>query len=365
MAYKLLHASDYHLGALFSGMPGNRGNERRDDLLKTFEDTLVLAEEKNVDAILIAGDIFNSENPGRYLSEFVSRKFREIKHIPIYVIPGNHDPITSNSVWKKTEFPSNVHIFDQEGFTVETLDDLAIYGCPYDPKNPGKRVLNDVPEQQDFKYSIGLVHGSYNVISDRIGDNYFPIEGEDFSKCYFDYFALGHYHSYYQIPVFKNAYYSGSPEGLNFKETGDRFVLYVELSNNGPMVEPIKTNRKVFWKETIDCSDFINNHEIIDTAGGLSEKCDMLKLILEGTPKIESEIDLEYVAESLRSTLFHVEIEDRIHIPEDYQIDNTIRGIFIKKMYGAISEAEAPDERKLLEDALRYGVSAIDGRSGR
>jgi len=365
MTYKFLHASDYHLGSTFSGMPGNRGNERRDDLLKTFESTLTLAEEKDVDAIFISGDIFDRENPGRGISEFVAKKFDEIKHIPIFVIPGNHDPITANSVWKKIEFPSNVHIFDKKGFTVKTLDDLAIYGCPYDPKNPGNRVLKDVPEQQDSKYSIGIVHGSYNVISDRIGDNYFPIEGEDFSGCFFDYLALGHYHSYYQIPVFKNAYYSGSPEGLNFKETGDRYVLYVELSSNGPTVEPIKTNRRTFWKETVDCSDLSNSREIIEIAGGLSEKSDMLKLILEGTPRVESEIDPEYIAESLKSTFFHVEIEDRIHIPEDYQVDNTIRGIFIKKMYGAISEAESPEERKLLEDALRYGVSAIDRRSGR
>ncbi|MBU3966559.1 MAG: hypothetical protein KKG76_04155 [Euryarchaeota archaeon] len=42
-------------------------------------------------------------------------------------------------------------------------------------------------------------------------------------------------------------------------------------------------------------------------------------------------------------------------------MDNTIKGAFIAKVQGKISVSTDPEEKKLLERALRLGLHALDG----
>ena len=89
MTLKFVHTSDWHLGQLFY-------NLSRDTEHRAFLDWLVLQlQNVQADALLIAGDIFDTGNPPAsaqniYYS-FLSKIFRELPHLQVVVIGGNHD----------------------------------------------------------------------------------------------------------------------------------------------------------------------------------------------------------------------------------------------------------------------------------
>jgi exonuclease SbcD len=86
---RLLHAADLHLGARFHDQP--RGEEEQQAL----DQICRLCAEENVDAVLLAGDIFDTANPGaeeqrRYYG-FLSSLVRDAGVGTVVVVGGNHD----------------------------------------------------------------------------------------------------------------------------------------------------------------------------------------------------------------------------------------------------------------------------------
>ena len=84
---RFLHVADLHIG--------KRVHERPmlDEQEHAFDQLISIAEDQRVDAVLVAGDVFDRPNPSsvalelseRFLASFVRR------NIPVFVVPGNHD----------------------------------------------------------------------------------------------------------------------------------------------------------------------------------------------------------------------------------------------------------------------------------
>lgn len=65
----------------------------RDASTKAFLKAVDICIEKQVDFVLIAGDLFNTALPGIDALKLVVTKLKELKdnNIPVYAIPGSHD----------------------------------------------------------------------------------------------------------------------------------------------------------------------------------------------------------------------------------------------------------------------------------
>ena len=89
---RLLHTADVHLGAPF-GFLGRRGREQRDQLKATFSRVIDLALTSQVDALLIAGDLFDSAYPQPGLVGEVVYQLRRLdgEGIWTFIVPGTHD----------------------------------------------------------------------------------------------------------------------------------------------------------------------------------------------------------------------------------------------------------------------------------
>lgn len=89
MALRLLHTSDWHLGHALYGMARTHEHER---LVGWLLDTV---EAEAVDAILVAGDVFDAANPptdAQHLwYRFLVEAWRRAPHLQVVVIGGNHD----------------------------------------------------------------------------------------------------------------------------------------------------------------------------------------------------------------------------------------------------------------------------------
>lgn len=86
---RLLHTADWHLGARFHDQ---RRAEEEDDAL---EQVIALCRERAVDAVIVAGDVFDNANPGaadeRRYYRTLARLVRDAGVATVVVVAGNHD----------------------------------------------------------------------------------------------------------------------------------------------------------------------------------------------------------------------------------------------------------------------------------
>ena len=85
-----------------------------------------------------------------------------------------------------------------------------------------------------------------------------------------------------------------------------------------------------------------------------------MRLILKGSPSLDFQLDKELLEKEFSSDCFYLKIDDRIHIPDNLQEDETIRGQFIKLIKQGIKREKDEDKKKRLENALRIGIVHLD-----
>lgn len=86
---RILHTADWHLGHSLHDVP------RRHEHARFLSWLLERLGEEQVDALLIAGDVFDSANPSaeaqQMLYDFLARACRQCPELDIIIIGGNHD----------------------------------------------------------------------------------------------------------------------------------------------------------------------------------------------------------------------------------------------------------------------------------
>ena len=96
--FSFLHCADLHLGEPFAGicpeMSGPWTSAINKATFKSFEKIIDVAIESRVDAILISGDIYNSENHSLAAQMAFARELYRAAQVGIqtFVVHGNHDP---------------------------------------------------------------------------------------------------------------------------------------------------------------------------------------------------------------------------------------------------------------------------------
>ena len=108
---KLVHTADWHLGRTVPQLPGGRGAQARPRAPGGARPHLAdLADRHAADAVLCAGDLFDEPDPGRLVGARPRRRCAKAGSArPVFLLPGNHDPLTSDSVWTKE--PSSAACF--------------------------------------------------------------------------------------------------------------------------------------------------------------------------------------------------------------------------------------------------------------
>src|SRR3989338_4413079 len=129
--FKLLHASDIHIGAKFSSF-GEKAAAQRQALLDAFAKIVDLAISEQVQLLLIAGDLFDSNFPSYQSVSFVKDQLKKLDNAGIraVILPGTHDCLSRDSIFKRENFTG--FIFDNPDETQKEFPelDLTIFGKP-------------------------------------------------------------------------------------------------------------------------------------------------------------------------------------------------------------------------------------------
>jgi len=248
---KFLHTADWHLGIKYKQL-GDKAQQARNIRLKTVEKLIQKSKEENVDFILISGDLFDSNQVDRSLLSAVSQIFRDISPTPIYLLPGNHDPLGRDSlfndpVWEKLD---NLTIFTEP----EPYDhgNVTIYPCPVSQKKSKDDPTQWINAQDNPNISIGLAHGNLQV--GFIEDANFPINPERTTISELDYLALGEWHSLFEQPDSNGivrTIYPGTPETTKFGEdaSGQALIVKIDAANSPPQITPIDVGTLSWQKQ--------------------------------------------------------------------------------------------------------------------
>ncbi|BDZ71457.1 metallophosphoesterase family protein [Methanobacterium petrolearium] len=252
---KFLHTADWHLGMKYKQL-GDKAPKARNIRLKTVNKILETAREQNVDFILIAGDIFDSNQVDRNLVGTVSQMILQISPTPVYLLPGNHDPLTRDSlyhdpIWEK---PDNLTIFREKEPVV--TGNCTLYPCPVNQKQSQEDPTAWIDSQSnDFglgrDMSIGVAHGNLQV--DFIEDPNFPINPARCETSGLDYLALGEWHSLFCHPNTEGTIktvYPGTPETTKFGEdnSGKAVIVQINSPNDTPQITPLDVGTLTWQK---------------------------------------------------------------------------------------------------------------------
>ena len=250
---KLVHTADWHLGRTFRvfGEEGalKLGRARLDVLERIFH----LADRHAADAVLCAGDLFDAPDPGRaWWSEAVQALKKAGGARPVFLLPGNHDPLTSESVWMQDAFrsllPKWVHVVDRDDFTYTLPNDAILYAVPCRSKAGQRDPTESIPvrEPGDERIRVGMVHGSTFDAADW--QTNFPINADAAVRRGLDYLAIGDTHGFRFIPPDRKVpptIYPGTPEPTAFdeQEPGQVAVVFI----NRRRVATVRPERVAKW----------------------------------------------------------------------------------------------------------------------
>ena len=200
----LAHSSDLHI--CFEG--------RRDESdVAVLQTVLATAARNRADILLLAGDIFDHNRMPLDVLDRATRLLGDYGR-PVVILPGNHDPITPDSVYRRGGIaePVNVHVFgvtDGDHAVFAGLD-LSIWGKPhqdYVDMSP----LDGAPARQ-YRWQVAMAHGHWHPGEDDPKRSWL-IRDREIAALDADYLALGHWDR--PTPAGDGtipAYYSGSPD---------------------------------------------------------------------------------------------------------------------------------------------------------
>jgi predicted phosphodiesterase len=239
---RFLHTADWQIGMKASHV-GEAGTRVRDERLAAARRVVDAARGAGAEIILVAGDTFEDNGVDRVLVQKVADILTGFSG-PVYVIPGNHDPLVPGAVWDHPAWKAsaNVHVLREER-PVE-IPGGTLYPCPVRAKRSGMDPTTWIPRAEGRGLRIGLAHGTVEGVPQDEPD--YPIPRDAASQRGLDFLALGHWHSMATYPgtdgVVRMAY-SGTHETTKFGERGSGSALLVEIASPGapPVVTPIRT----------------------------------------------------------------------------------------------------------------------------
>jgi DNA repair exonuclease SbcCD nuclease subunit len=366
---KIFHTADIHLGAKFRGL-GDRGASQREQLRATFKSIVATAIDERANIVLVAGDLFDSNQQAQRNIDLVVEQFNLLgsNNIPVCLIPGTHDPLDSSSIYRKVDFAGrcpNLTVFSEEDMCYKEYAglDLTVYGKPNLSNRSYVSPLKGLKRLTSSKFHVAMAHGSF-YIPERIAEDDHVFRLEEVEASGMDYLALGHWHRVYNCSKKPQAWYPGPPEWIpDQKERG--VVLLVSLSDAGEVkVEPKKIGLRDYDEVEMDMG------EIQDWATLKTRICEganknlVRKVTLRGLRDADLIVTPEELEAELGEKFFHLGITDKSHpklteVAEDEE--RLIRTRFIKLMKAQIEGLQG-EERDIAESALQYGIALLDGK---
>ena len=269
---KILHTADWHLGKRLCG------KSRLEEQKAVLDEIAQIAEHENVDAVIVAGDVFDTAVPPAEAEELFYRSALKLSEGRKFIaVAGNHDDPERLSAPRGMAGALNIFLVGENGDNGEILIEskpnandktsienkpntqkkqkIRVAVCPYprhsalavgeDKDKPYSELVKERFEKtckafDDDAYNILVTHAfatksakeEDGLLSDERTLGTASLLPESvFPSC--DYVALGHIHKPYSVSKSKNIIYSGSILSYSFDDLSEKSVCIVEFDGAG------------------------------------------------------------------------------------------------------------------------------------
>lgn len=310
MLTRFLHTSDWQLGVTRQFLDADSQARWAAARFEGIRNLGRIAREERCEFIVVAGDIFESNQVDRRTVLKACEAMAGIA-VPIYLLPANHDPLDAGSVFSSKPWrdrkPAHVHVLDVPGNSLEVRPGIEVVGAPWTSKRPltdlvAAAALDLQPALGALRVMVG--HGAVDQLSpDR--DNPAVIQVAEAEKALqegrYQYLALGDRHSFTCVGNSGRIFYSGTHEAYDFDEVDPGKVLIVDLSTEGVSATPRQNG---VWRFQVHEAQISTAEDVEALSRHLDAIADkdrtILKLGLVGTLCIQAHARLEEIEEHAR-----------------------------------------------------------------
>ncbi len=351
---KIIHCSDIHLDSrMESNLTAAQARERNAEICATFARMAAFAVREQVSAVLIAGDLFDTQRVSAQTAGFVLDRIRSAANVDFFYLRGNHDE--SRDVFGQAELPENFKTFGSD-WTYHRIGDLVLAGLELDRENAHS--MYDTLRLNPEDTNIVLLHGQ---VSTQPGEELIALP--KLKNKGIDYLALGHIHSYQTEPLDDRGSwcYCGCLEGRGFDECGEKGFVLLDISGSQIKSEFVPFASRTLHEVFVDITDLLTVNEILDAmtaaAAHIPEE-DLVKFTLRGSYTLETQKDLRFLKKMLEGSHYFLKIKDESTLKikkEDYEHDASLKGEFIRM----VLSSDRPQDEK--DQIILLGIRALSG----
>jgi len=268
MAFRFIHTADIHLDSPLRSLAlRNRDLAELvgDASRQTFVSIVDLCLAERVDALVIAGDLYDGDQTSMKTARFLAAQMTRLHQagIRVFKIRGNHDALSRIS--KQLVFPDTVTIFGGRAQSVlQTAGglDVMFHGLSFaSPKAPDS-LLPRYPAAREGAVNIGIMHTS--LAGSPGHDVYAPCSVADLHGHGFDYWALGHIHVRQVHPGTSMVVMPGIPQGRDINEAGEKSVTLVTITDDRSVViEERLTSVAQFERASVDLTGTVEWSDVV------------------------------------------------------------------------------------------------------
>lgn len=354
---RFIHTADWQIGKQFGQFEREEAAFLADQRIATVAAIGELATRHSVDAVLVAGDVFDMQALSSRTLHRLAKAMESFSG-PWILLPGNHDAALAESVWRqwqrKVRLPSNIHLALEPG-VIELADaGLAVLCAPLTQRHSRQDLTRSFRhwETSPGLVRVGLAHGSVQGILPDEMETHNPISPERPADANLDYLALGDWHG--TLVVNDRTAYSGAPETDVFRNNDSGNVLEVTIEWPGAM--PTIVGHPIshfFWREhsrrLIISEDLVSLREELADA----DRRTVLKLHLEGTLDLSAHQELRHWLEELEARVHALQLDDKglTLLPSESDIANLRADGYLAEVIGELSLEQENDE--ISREALR------------
>jgi len=354
---------------------GERAADHRGRLRDVFERIVDLCLQQRVQALIIAGDLFDSRRPSRRTQDFafgqLARLGESSPPVEIFMLPGTHDCWAEGSVYERIatgDLPAHVHILaGPESMTVSVAHlDLAVHGqahlCDLDSQQP----LAGLTASPDAAINIGIVHGSHE--RGDIADDSSLFGDTEIAQSGMDYIALGHWHGWHDHSAGGvTAINPGSPEVGGFGQRDPGVVALVTLGEGEVSVEPLTVGKLTAAMLVLDVGELSGTEDLISRIGEHASVETLLDVTLTGLAAPGVVIEVDTATEAAGPAFMALRIRDESHpalddLSEIEMPEALAFGRFVQLARQRIDNATNDEDRRVAERALQLGVALLRGQ---
>ncbi len=316
MTVSFIHTADWQIGKQFGKISGDIAALLRESRFSAIKKIARMANEHHVDAILVAGDVFEANEVSDTTLRRALNEMCEYKG-PWVLLPGNHDPALAQSVWTRIarlpEKTENI-ILATEPKPIFVADGrLVIFPSPLKRRHE----FNDLTEWyenynvNENVFKVGLAHGSMRGFLPESAEIHNMISSNRAETASLDYLALGDWHG--QLEISPKIWYAGTPEQDRFHDNDSGNALLVSLTEKGnhPAVVsmPIGTYRwhsiefQIYSEADIAA---LNDYFL----KFVEPKCQVVRLSLKGNVSLALRQEVATLISSWEARLAMLEVDD-------------------------------------------------------